>query len=445
MSGRSEAGFQVRLLGQEVGVDDLAALVELARTGQIGAATEVHTPDRGWVEASEVRELAVHFEGADPWAAWDAMEDSLPSTSSSAPEEAPENSDEVPGAALRRSRPRVAPPPDDPDLTDPGIPTTRRRKKPEVEVLPDSHVHDVTTGERSVPHELRPPTQKGPERVGGQPVLDDRRASPPGAPFQRGGKVLAFPSGARASVQGANALQARDPVPVSAPPRSPRPRSGQEEPTRKMNWTLPVLALCGGLIALLGHRIYVDATAGSTYQVAPPVPTGPVTPGGDDLAGPPEITPPSEPAVRAPTPVVAVEDELRGQLMDGIRDVAKPGDLDDALLIELLRVKLDVSGTDAKVMTWGGRKQDAPQLASVRVRLRSDPAQLDRELGGVALVVGKYVQFYRLELESLEVELERPDGTHRVGLDASMAAELYLQRTSLEKYLAHGLVARQPD
>ncbi len=427
-------------------MDDLPALVELARTGQIGAATEVHIPDRGWVEASEVGELAVHFEGADPWAAWDAMEDSLPSTPSQAHEEAPESLDELPEAGLRHGRPTVAPPPDDPDLTDPGIPTTRRRKKPEVEVLPDSHVHDVTTGERSVPHELRPATPQSPERIGGQPVLEERRTSSSGTQFQRGGKVLAFPSGARASVQGANALQARDPVPVSAPPRAPRPRASQEEPARKMNWTLPVLALCGGLIALLGHRIYVEATAGSVYLGAPPpVPTGPVIPGDDDLAGPPEIAPPSDSTAKVPTPVVAVEDELRGQLMDGIRDVAKKGDLDDALLIELLRVKLDVSGTDAKVLTWGGRKQDAPQLASVRIRLRSDPAQLDRELGGVALVVGKYVQFYRLELESLEVELERPDGTHRVGLDASMAAELYLQRTSLEKYLAHGLVARQPD
>ena len=122
-------------------------------------------------------------------------------------------------------------------------------------------------------------------------------------------------------------------------------------------------------------------------------------------------------------------------MMEGILDVAAVGDLDDDLLIELRRVRVDVVSTSARVTSWTGRKEDAPEWADFRLLIRTSPERLERDLTGTALVVGKYVQHYSLQVETFEVHLEMEDGVRRLALDPELAAQLYLKRVTMDEFL----------
>jgi hypothetical protein len=131
-----------------------------------------------------------------------------------------------------------------------------------------------------------------------------------------------------------------------------------------------------------------------------------------------------------------LEDAIRGQMMDDTLMIAGLGDLADNLLIELRRVKIDVVAIDARVVTWGGRKKDVPLTADVRIRYRTKGEDLDRELGAIALVMGKYLQHYDLELTRFDVIFEGlGERAMQRSLDAKGARGLYLRREGLEAYL----------
>ena len=393
MGGSTDLHFRVRLAGSEIPVATAADLEQLARTGQIGPATEVWLPKRGtWVVAQRITQLAAHFE-RDPWAAWEAMEEAEDLEEASGPFVAPEiaplpsgRGSPPPFHSPASSAGRTAPPP---------APRTfeRRRRDTEVEELPASAVSPV---------------------------------EPEGAPEQeqRGGKVIAFPLPLRSRTEGVHALATEAQVqPLRVPPRRPPPPPAAVPTFR---WWLPVGALLAALLLVGLARLWVGSYAAADFQ--PTVNTAPLPPGSVEVAQP------SDPPART-TPYAQIEEDLRTQMRGDIREVLDPGGLEDALLIELRSVRVDVASVEARITAWTGRKGDVPKTAELRVRVRSR-GELDRELAGTGLIVGKYVQHYGLDVPLFEVWLDGAGGAGRLTrMDPEMARLFYLKRLDLGEYL----------
>ena len=282
----------------------------------------------------------------------------------------------------------------------------------------------------------------------------------------RRGKVIEFPQGvaeARPEVAGSTALDPAETIPLRRPEQRverrampvPRPtpgRSGRGGAEGSGSVWAQVNWLRFGMIALVGVsclvlvRWFVHANSQATFHPAgmrEPVPTlnGPPVPAGRDApAEGPRIgvTGAELPVLERPDadPYADVEDALRDALRDGMLDVERPGDLGDALLIELRQVRLDIIKVDAEVTTWAGRKKDVPQSAMVRIRLRASPDELERVIAGTALVVGKYLQHYSMEAETFEVIFEGiDDGAVKVSIDDDLARRFYLQRVDMQGLL----------
>ena len=72
----------------------------------------------------------------------------------------------------------------------------------------------------------------------------------------------------------------------------------------------------------------------------------------------------AEEEVAAVSPYDALEDDLRAQLMEGILDITGETAFEDALLIELRRVRVDVRSVRVSILTWAGRNKDVPDEVS---------------------------------------------------------------------------------
>lgn len=134
-------------------------------------------------------------------------------------------------------------------------------------------------------------------------------------------------------------------------------------------------------------------------------------------------------------PLSAVEAGLRAVSLGGVRPVRKPGDLDDALSVELQKLGVDVVSVRAPVTAWRGRKDDDPTTAQVHVVFRAS-ADLNRDLGAIALSVGRYKLHYQLTIEPFEVIMERAEGRSATMLDPARAERFAQGRLSLSETIA---------
>jgi hypothetical protein len=124
-------------------------------------------------------------------------------------------------------------------------------------------------------------------------------------------------------------------------------------------------------------------------------------------------------------PLEEVEAELRSASLGDLHEVRQPGDLGDGILIDLQKLRLDVTRVDAPVTKWVGRKKDDPDEATVTVTFQS-AGELDRELGAIGLVVGRYKLKYVIDFSSIEAIWER-DGEHKSRLLDQKLAEQFAQ------------------
>ncbi len=122
-------------------------------------------------------------------------------------------------------------------------------------------------------------------------------------------------------------------------------------------------------------------------------------------------------------------------------EVTSESTFEEALFIELGRVKLDVASVRVTATDWAGRNRDVPKSAEFRVQLRFRSGELDRELAAVGLVLGKYIQRYSLEVPYLEVVMASPEGgdAKLFQLEPDSARRFYIQRVDLKEFLEGGL------
>jgi hypothetical protein len=146
-----------------------------------------------------------------------------------------------------------------------------------------------------------------------------------------------------------------------------------------------------------------------------------------------------EDPVAAPAPVDTAklaarrvtEATLRARLPPNLREVRREGDLTDAIMLDLAQMQVRARSVDTRVVRWTGRKLDEPRAAEVRVGW--DPGEdPDRELGAIALVVGRYARSYRMDLPVFTVE---DDAGVLLAPRNTDVQEFYLGRLDLHRFL----------
>lgn len=201
---------------------------------------------------------------------------------------------------------------------------------------------------------------------------------------------------------------------IDFPARPPRPRPAAPPPAQPLVRTSRVVAMvvAGALVLLIG-RAWLRVGAFSEAGISEPDPP--------KTAVPVEVS-----------PLIKLDAEIRQYLSPTPRAVEKAGDLSDALLVELVGARLEVVEAEGLVTKWIGRHGDEPKSAEVRVKYRSN-GDMSRELGTIALVVGRYKRLYRLEMPVFEVT---DVGTNRMTrIDPDKAEAYYQARITLEELL----------
>jgi len=366
--------YTVRTAEGDLEIADLDALVALARSGQIGQATLVRFKKGDWGAAGRIPEVAAVL-GRDPWAAW---------------QEHSGDSDEL----LKAFEQPVEPGPEAPVAP----------SEPSVEELPASAFSPIDDAMSvPVPAAMAPPASSSPPTV--------RRPS---------GSVIEFPKERRHGTDGANAL---DTWPTSvAVPSAARRTSGI---WYGVNWLrlFSLMAVASGIMGTWVWYVFTTSTADFTHK-------------------PPKIvkeTVTAKPlAVKAPvSPYVELESVLRDSLMEPILDITGEAQFEDALHIELRRVRLDVAWVRVRIESWAGRNKNLPQDVRFQIRLRGKVDELDRDLGALGLVLGKYVQHYGIEAKVIDVLIEDQKGeVSQVRMDPNAARRFFTHRMTLDQFLS---------
>jgi hypothetical protein len=136
------------------------------------------------------------------------------------------------------------------------------------------------------------------------------------------------------------------------------------------------------------------------------------------------------------SPYDTLEDLTREQMMEGILDIPGETEFEDALLIELRRVRVDVRSVRVKIESWAGRKNDVPDGVTFNLKVMARDGELDRDLGALGLVMGKYIQHYGLQVNALNIILGADDGLRKLQMNPETARRYFTHRVSLERFLS---------
>lgn len=429
-SGSQAPPFRVRFSGQTFRVKDEPSLRRLVETGKVPAGAVVQPPGQiAWltVDQALASTAPVADAGAGPWNAWADIDD----------EPAPAK---LPFPTPSRSVPQLAP----------KLPPAPLPEAVPVVFEPPSRAEDVGDDDSEDAAELPP--------MAAQPIPS--RPPPKASPSARG-KVIPFPGPrpGRRDTDGPHAL-ATEPLPFpERPPPSPPPPpmmdlgrvdeavparrrpSAPKDPARTNWWRIGFVAFVGVAVLSLA-RMYVSTVAeadfGPAARVLPPglaPEVAPPTPGVDAVASTPR---PAPPEVDIEAAYREVEAQLRASMMAGTQPTATAAELETALFLELNRVRLSVIRVDVSVLATRDDLPDAPPgSVELRLLLRSDGSELDREIAAAAMVVGKYAQAESLAVPVFEIAFDGlADGKAlRTRVDADLARELYAGRLRMGAFL----------
>ena len=372
--------FEVKGEDGRFTLPNVGELVAAVRSGKLGRTTMVRPAGSAdWVTADSVPAVAALF-ADDVWAAWD--------------------DDAEDGVLDAFQVPDPAPP--------------RAPLEPAPTVPPADVVKDLPAAAMT-PVDAVPAAQHDPPSVADQPITPASTTHPPAMPTRRPtAKVIEFPQQRNLNNFGSVALKPQ-----------PRPSEGSRPPA--VRWGGIVLLAVVGCAVLMMWVWFVNVNATADFA-----PRAAAT-----VAQTVESIPPldGDAAAAEVNPYETLEDELRDQLMEGLLDIPGEGEFEDALLIELRRVRVDVRSVRVKIQSWAGRRQDLPDQVSFNLKVVARDGELDRDLGALGLVMGKYIQHYGLQAVELNVILSSDDGLRKVVMDPEIARRYFTHRVSLERFL----------
>ena len=374
------------------GVQELESfddVVRAVRNGQVGRSAQIREAGQEtWDPIASVEALSGCFPD-DIWSAWEEeSDDSLLDAFQQTPDPSP--------VAAEQSAAPVDEVEDLPaDFVVPVEPLTRAPQD-------ETDAYDSPR--------LVPPTRSEP------PSITPSATTHPNAPRRPPAKVIEFPAPPELRISGANALDLkRKPV-----PREVRP------PRSTVRWG-PIVLIGGAASAAMMLWVwFVNVNADAGFTSAPT----------QGVAAPTLGPPLSEEQVAVASPYDALEDDIREQLMEGILDITGESAFEDALLIELRRVRVDVRSVRVDIHTWAGRNKDVPDEVSFNLKVMGAAAELDRDLGALGMVLGKYVQHYGLQVRDLNIILSSEDGLRKIQMNPETARRYFTHRVSLERFLA---------
>ena len=397
--------YEVRIDGDILEVESLSALEQLVRCRTVRATTLVRPSGEEWIPARQLDVLRRFF-ALEVWEAWEELEDV--------------DEDSVLDARVIEV---IDAEPDDAEPDD-----------PEVALLTEEEPTGLLD------------TRAEPEPDSGQdvdleenPGAEDVQDLPSEALEPHRRKILDFPVRPfpRRARGGAEPLLA--PVPrtrLEAPP----PRADLLVGRWVLAGVVAMTALC-----VLGWVWYVHSVAGWTSAVTvtqiapepeePPEPAEPVELLPVDPVETEAIVEETEPVVDE---LVELERELRRSMRSGVVDVCTgdPEDVESAMLIELSRLKTRVSSIRTSVFAWTSGQSPCPEILELNLTLH-ERGELARDLASVALVVGKYAEYYDWQVRDFQVAFLSEQGTlHGQSLDADKARRFWGTTVGLREMLA---------
>jgi hypothetical protein len=412
------SGFEVRLPGGTRSVESLDALEDLVRQQVVTARTPIRVGSGPWRPAETLPALQPHF---DLWSAW-------------------EDVDEMDSQAIWRDftsatdAPTPEPPPVESVIDPPTDPVAP------VEVSPEQL--DLVAEVPELPPDAADPLPPAPVVVDDltpAPVpIDDLNPLPP-RPASRG-KVIDFPRKARSSQGSAVPAPRRPPAPLERfeplkihhdPSRDGAPplaRTDEELPGWFQRRHILMLALIGaGAVALGLLVLWVDGQAGYVQPNLPRLSELPALP--DPLVAP------EDPTVAADQGLEGVASELRDRIRPDTRSIASesqdPEVLKDVLFLELQRV-VTVRRMAVNVITWS--EAGIPEIVEIELSVAGS-GDLSSDLGGAALVVGKYADAYEMDVRSLRVVVTEGEVVRERNLNADALAGLWRADVALMGFL----------
>jgi hypothetical protein len=383
-------GIRIRTGGLEIEVDDEAALTVLRERGLVAADAE-RWFGGGWrpivTPGGVPRDTT-----SDPWDAWSEVDESAAEAAlHRVVRGGEEEVAELPMASVApMPKPIVVSRP--PRSEAPAPASSPPRPPPNLAVSP---APAAPPARAAAPPAAAPPPE-GPRATRPPPTAPAAPPAPPGGGAPPGGLVIDFPD------------------PPARRSRLPQP----EEPA------VP-LVRPGRVAAMIGVGLLLLGGAWATLEMSRPD-TGTIV----------SVNRPT-PAPAAPDPLRETEKRLRGVALGAARPVRQPGQLEDAVMIELQQLGVRVVRVRAPVTRWTGRKDDDPAAAEVHVTFRSGD-DLDAELGAIQLVVGRYKIAYTLDIPVVEAILEDDEGTRATRLDAGRAERFAQGRIGLAEAVQPG-------
>jgi hypothetical protein len=370
------AGFEIKTGDRRFTLDDMDAVVGAVRSGRIGRAAQIRTVgSKTWARIDTTEELFDLFD-ADPWGAWEVESDD--SVLDDFQEEETERA------------PRLAPAP---TLID------------EVQELPEASFVSVDQGADDA-------------ALMGGPITPAETTHPRG-PRRPAAQVIDFPVTQPVLTQGVHALDLQ----VSDSAGKPQYRMPPSRSPVRWGPIIVIGSIATGTMLLWVWFVNINADANfvdkrRAVQAAP----------GFGVS----------PAQVAPTisPYDTLEDATRAQMMDGILDIPGEIEFEDALLIELRRVRVDVRSVRVKIKTWAGRKKDVPDEVSFNLKVMERAGEIDRDLGALGLVIGKYIQHYGLQVTTMNIIIGADGGLRKLQMNPETARRYYNKRVSLERFLS---------
>jgi hypothetical protein len=377
------SGFTVRRDGAEEAVRDAPSLLRMAQDGALRRDDEVREGDGDWIPAHRHPQVRTAW-ARDPWAAW-------------------ADSEGVDASSVYRALVRDVVPELPADAVQPA--------RDEPEPLPIDAVDALPGEPETLPDEAWVGTEAPPSAAA--------RARQP-APFVPASPPAASGEGSA----GSRPRRERAALPPEVEALLTRRNIAEDRP-RRTGARVFSFGMAGvALAAALWLALYApEAGSMATVPAAGPGPAGETV-----ATGPAAPATPAGPG----TALRPVEAALRAALPSEPRDVQTATQLIDAITLDLAQMQVRVVSVDAKVVRFTGRKLDRPRSVEVRVRLLGGE-DAARDLGAVALVVGRYARLYRLDLPVFVV-------TDAAGRARSLRGDdvdaLYLGRLDLGAFVA---------
>ena len=147
--------------------------------------------------------------------------------------------------------------------------------------------------------------------------------------------------------------------------------------------------------------------------------------------------PPKQEIVSASSsPIWSLESSIRKEVGEDIIPLNPESSFEDILHIELQRTGITSIKIRAAVTEWTGRKLDQPKKIDVRIRAEST-GELDRDIATLSLIMGKYIEYYFLDVERLEVCLSPDEDSYLCSaLNSEVIRRYYLKRIEYDVFFS---------